>query len=212
MKSLLIRAGKSGKDRGKSKVNLSSNSWFVMIKYSEIGVCGLSCQLCPMYHIEGKSKCVGCKSKSRIVVGCPFITCAVKKRKIEFCWDCIEHKTCEKWDKHREAGKQHDSFKCYQKLEENISFIQKNGVEEFKKLQKIRENLLKEMLQGFNEGRSKRYYCISATVLEIEELEKALSEAKEQSKGLKIKERSKILHSRLDSVAERKKYLLKLRK
>lgn len=182
------------------------------IKYPEIGICGLSCRLCPWHYIEGKSRCGGCKSEFRMAVGCPFITCAVKKKGIEFCWDCEENKTCEKWKKHREFGKQHDTFKCYQKLEDNISFIQKSGVDQFEKLQKIREKLLKEMLQDFNEGRSKRYYCIAATVLEIDELEKVLSEAKEESKGLGIKEKSKVLHSLLDTVAKRKNYFLKLRK
>ncbi len=182
------------------------------MKYTEIGICGLSCRLCPNYHIDGESRCGGCKSKIRMTVGCPFITCAVKKREIEFCGTCKENKTCEKWKNHREFGKNHDTFKCYQKLEDDISFIQNNGMEQFESLQKTREKLLKEMLQGFNEGRSKRYYCIAATVLEIDELEKVLCEAKEQSKDLTIKERSKILHSLLDTVAERRNYFLKLRK
>ncbi|MDD5530107.1 MAG: DUF3795 domain-containing protein [bacterium] len=182
------------------------------IKYPEIGICGLSCRLCPSYHMDTKSRCFGCKSKDRMAVGCPFITCAIKKKEIEFCWDCQESKICEKWEKHREAGKKFDSFKCYQKLEDDIAFIQKNKVPEFEKLQKIREQLLREMLQEFNEGRSKSYYCIASTVLEIEELKKALTIAKKNSKGLEIKEKSKSLHSILDNIAIQKKYCLKLRK
>ena len=136
----------------------------------------------------------------------------MKKKGIEFCWDCEENKTCERWKRHREIGKQHDSFKCYQKLEDDVVFIQKNGVDEFEKLQKIREKLLKEMLQEFNEGRSKNYYCIAATILEIEELERVISEAKKQSNGLEIREKSQVLHSIIAAVAARKNYCLKLRK
>lgn len=179
------------------------------IKYPEIGVCGLSCRLCPKFHTEGKSRCGGCKSEYRVAAGCPFITCAVRKKGVEFCWDCEENVTCEKWKKHREFGKRHDSFKCYQKLEDDIAFIHKNGVNAFEKLQKSREKLLKEMLQEFDEGRSKNYYCIAATVLEIGELERALTEA---TAGLDIRDKSKILHSILGIIAERKKYCLKLRK
>jgi hypothetical protein len=41
--------------------------WITMkIKYPEIGICGLSCRLCPHYHIEGESKGGGCKTESRI--------------------------------------------------------------------------------------------------------------------------------------------------
>jgi len=144
--------------------------------------------------------------------GCPFITCAVKNKGVEFCWQCKENETCEKWRKHRESSKRVDSFICYQKLEDNITFIQKNGVHEFEKIQKKREDLLKEMLHEFNEGRSKSYYCIAATALEIEELEEALTKAKKDSIGLEIKGKSKVLHSILDKIAERKNYYLKLRR
>ena len=184
----------------------------VTITYPEIGICGLSCRLCPNYHTETKSRCPGCKSEDRMAVGCPFITCAVKKRGIEFCWDCDEHGTCEKWRKHREAGRTGDSFKCYQSLEEDISCIQKNGVAAFEKQQETREQLLREMLEGYNEGRSKSYYCIAATVLKTEELQDALRKAKQQSGGLDLKNRAKLLHSILDEIAVRKNYVLKLRK
>ncbi len=184
----------------------------MIIKYPEIGICGLSCRLCPRFHTESKSRCGGCKSEFRMSAGCPFITCAIKKKGIEFCWQCKENETCEKWRKHRGFSKQVDSFICYQKLEDDITFIRKNGVNEFEKLQKTRENLLKEMLQGFNEGRSKSYYCVAATVLGIEELEEALVKAKKNSIGLEIKGKSKVFHSILDELAEEKNYYLKLRK
>lgn len=184
----------------------------MMIEYPGIGVCGLSCRLCTTYHTEGESKCGGCKTELRMVVGCPFITCAVKRKEIEFCWECKESNTCDKWKNHREFGKQYDTFKCYQKLEDNIAFIQKNGVDKFERQQEIREKLLKMMLRDFNEGRSKRYYSIAATVMEIDELKKVLSEAREKSSDLDTKERSKVLHFLLDTIAKQKDYILKLRK
>lgn len=182
------------------------------IEYPEIGICGLSCRLCPRYQSEGKSRCFGCKTESRMIVGCPFITCALKSKVIEFCWDCKENKSCEKWKKRREFGMKHDSFKCYQTIENDILFVQKNGIKEFEKLQKIREQILKEMLQDFNEGRSKSYYCIGATVLEIAELKEALKKAKTNYNDLEIKGKSKLLHSILDEIANQKNYCLKLRK
>lgn len=182
------------------------------IKFPEIGICGLSCRLCPRYHTEGKSRCGGCKSEYRIAVGCPFITCAIKKKGIEFCWQCKESESCEKWRKHREFSEKHDTFKCYQKLKSDISFIRKNGVNEFEKLQIIKEQILKEIIKDFNEGRSKNYFCIATTVLEIEELEEALDNAKKDSAGLEIKEKSSLLHSIIDEIAERKNYSIYLRK
>jgi len=182
------------------------------IRYPEIAICGLSCRLCPHYHTEGSSRCEGCKTEYRIGAGCPFIMCALKKKGVEFCWDCEEHESCQKWAKHRESGKKADSFKCYQKLEDDITFVQKNGVAAFENLQQKRECLLKEMFAEFNEGRSKSYYCIAATVLTITELEKALAEAKKKSFGLPLKEKAGVLHALLDKVARQRNSLLKLRK
>jgi hypothetical protein len=180
-------------------------------QYPEIGVCGLSCRLCPNYVIKTKSRCLGCKTKWRLGAPCPILHCAFKKG-VEFCGDCKESENCEKWKKHREMGKKCDSFKCYQKLEDDILFIKKHGLAKFRETQKVREKLLRKMLNKFNEGRSKSYYCLVATVLEVKELEKALDEATSKSKELNIKEKAKLLHSILDEIGQKKNYYLKLKK
>ena len=180
-----------------------------------MGICGLSCKLCPRYHTTAKSRCGGCKSAYRMGAGCPFITCAIKKKGVEFCWLCGEGDTCEKWQKHRRVSQHHDSFKCYQTLETDIRLLMENGVDAFLMDQELRANLLTGMLENFNEGRSKNYYCIVATVFEIEEIEEGLSlatEAIEKHAVASIKEKSKILHAIFDEMAENKNYLLTLRK
>jgi hypothetical protein len=182
------------------------------ISYVEIGVCGLSCRLCPAYYRETKSKCEGCKSECRMGAACPFHNCGVKKKGIEFCGFCDENTACARWGKFREMGKQHDSIVCYQKLEDNIVFIQKNGIGEFEKQQKTREKLVRSMLSEFNDGRSKTFYCIAATMLEIGELENVLEEAREKSMGFELKAKSEVMHSLLNKIAENRNYLLKLRK
>ncbi|MGI5840357.1 MAG: DUF3795 domain-containing protein [bacterium] len=182
------------------------------IKYPEIGICGLACHLCPRYHTDGSSRCGGCKSEYRMGGGCLFITCAVKKKGIEFCWECGESLNCEKWRRHREDGKKADSFKCYQKLEDDIEYVQKNRTLEFKRRQNRREAILKEMLKNYNEGRSKSYYCVAATVMEVNELQEALAKAEKNSQCLDLKGKAKFLHSRLDEIAARQGYCLRLRK
>lgn len=184
----------------------------IKIDHPEIGVCGLSCRLCPMYHTKSASRCTGCKSEGRMKVGCHFITCAVKKRGIEFCWQCPANENCEKWHKHRARGQTRDSFVCYQRLENNIAFIENRGVLAFAVDQKERERLLSTMLAEFNEGRSKSFYCIAATVMDIQEIEEAIARARAASSGADIKTKSKALHAFLNETAEKKNYILKLRK
>ena len=48
--------------------------------------------------------------------------------------------------------------------------------------------------------------------MEIEELKEALNKANKNSVGLKIKEKSKVLHSIFDEIAKQRNYYLKLRK
>lgn len=145
--------------------------------------------------------------------GCPFITCAIKQKGVEFCWDCNESPDCERWNARRVRAKRFDSVVCcHQRLEDNIHYIQKNGIDQFMKLQDRREIILIQMLDNFNEGRSKRYYCVAATVMEIDELKEAVRKAEKESEGLDIKARAKTLRSILDEIAERKKYILKLRR
>lgn len=90
-----------------------------------------------------------------MAAGCPFITCAVKNKGIEFCWDCEESDGCQKWLKHRELGKQYDSFVCYQGLEDNIRMATETGVGALEQSLAAKETLLNRMLDEFNEGRSK---------------------------------------------------------
>jgi hypothetical protein len=68
------------------------------------------------------------------------------------------------------------------------------------------------MLGEFNEGRSKSYYCIAATVMDGEELKSAIEEASVKSGSLGIKEKSKLMHTILDTIALKKRYNLALRR
>jgi hypothetical protein len=182
------------------------------IRFPVVGVCGLSCRLCPR-HVSGSgSRCLGCKTASRMSAGCPFLTCAVKRMGIEFCWECGGEKTCKRWESHRAAGRMRDSFKCYRMLERDIACILEHGVAAFEKGQKERERLLKTMVTGFNEGRSMSYYCVAATVLGVDELRGALDGAKGDSRGLGVKEKSRLLHARLNGIAGRRRLSLRLRK
>lgn len=177
----------------------------------EVGICGLSCRLCPRYHTEGASRCGGCKSEIRVSAGCPFITC-VKRKGIEFCWDCAESESCTRWAEHRAAGRKRDTFTCYASLDDNIALIKRAGLEVFIEEQCAREELLREMLTHFNEGRSKTYYCIAATVLSLSELQSAVAEARRSAGDLDVRQRSKALHALLDAAASRRSINLALRK
>lgn len=182
------------------------------IRYPEIGVCGLSCRLCPSRFTEGESRCAGCKSTTRMAVGCPFIACAIKRKGIEFCWECGESGSCARWAGHRESGRVRDSFVCYAKLEENIAAIDRDGLQAFIDGQCEREDILRGMLAEFNEGRSKTFYCVAATLLDPDELRSALAKVRETAGGMEVREKAKALRALLEAAASARSIKLALRK
>ncbi len=73
------------------------------------------------------------------------------------------------------------------------------------------------MLENFNDGRSKSFYCIATALLPIEDIEKALNETvlvlKNENIDLKdLKTKSKILRENLIKISEEKSIILKLKK
>ena len=183
------------------------------VKYPAVAACGLSCRLCPRYYGDGKTRCDGggCKSPSGMGAICPMVACAQKKG-IEFCGDCGERESCARWRYKLNFGKDHDSHVSYRKLESNIAFIREHGIEAFDREQERRGKLLAKIIAEFNDGRSKGFFCVAATVMEPEELERALKSAEALSTGMAVKEKAKVMRRVLENIAAEKHYNLALRK
>jgi hypothetical protein len=182
------------------------------MKYLAIAACGLSCVICPGYVMTTKSRCPGCKTDWRLGGPCSILYCIAKKDDIEFCWQCPDCETCEKWNRHREYSRQYDSFISYYALEDNVAYQREHGAKAFEKRQAEKAKLLHELLDEFNEGRSKSYFCVAATMLEADELKSALKKGRLESTGLEIKPKAKLMHTILDGIAEEQGITLKLRK
>ncbi len=182
------------------------------IRFPEIGVCGLPCRMCTMFHIDGPSRCAGCKSPARMEAGCPFHACAIERQGVEFCGDCPAHESCSRWTRFREWRAKKDTVVCSQTLESDLEWTERKGLAAYDELQKERLRLLKKMLGAFNEGRSKAHYCFAASVLDVAGLKKILVEAEKRGRGLELKERAAILRALLDARADKKGFELRRRK
>jgi hypothetical protein len=186
-------------------------------KYPTLGCCGLDCGLCPRYYTEGSSRCPGCCGPdfSDKHPGCGHITCCVKKKNLEACAECNDF-PCQKFDSWF-GNEAYDSFVTHKKAEPNLDFIRKHGVEKFIEQQKERIKFLKDMLEGFNEGRSRSFYCIAAALLSVDDVGKSIGSAKREVKTLDVrkddvKSKAKILRKIIQDVADKKGIDLKLRK
>jgi len=179
-----------------------------------IACCGLDCGLCPTFYTKGPSKCPGCCGLDFVSKhpSCSIITCCVKKNNFETCAECAEF-PCSKlknWDKY-------DSFICHRVSLTNLNFIKEKGLDLFLTQQKKRIDLLEYVLENYNDGRSKSFFCIATALLPIISLEKALKESNEKIKNEDInlknlKIRSKILKDNIVTIANKENIELKLRR
>jgi hypothetical protein len=68
------------------------------------------------------------------------------------------------------------------------------------------------MLSEFNDGRSKSYYCVAATVLRPDELRSAIEAARTSAVGKDARDTAKALHAALDATARSRSVTLALRR
>jgi hypothetical protein len=183
-------------------------------KYPTVGACGLDCSLCPRYYTVGTSRCPGCCGPDfwQKHPGSPILTCCVRRKGLEFCSDCSDFPCLKFIDVDK-----YDSFLTHQKMVSNLNFIKKHGVKKFIVLQEKRIKLLETMINNFNDGRSRSFYCIATTLLPMPSLERALDDANQKIKtddisSDDIKTKAKILREILNVTALKDGIELKLRK
>ena len=184
-------------------------------KYPIVGACGLNCGLCPRYHTQGSSRCPGCCGPDfwQKHPSCGFITCCVKQRNLETCAQCADWVTCDRVAKVLNAAKSQDSFLSYRPVPDNFAFIQKNGIEEFVRLEMEKQEFLKYLIGNCDEGRSKSFYCTSCQLIPLDKLREALADAEEKmSADTDIKEKARLVREAISQMADNLQIDLRLRK
>ena len=186
-------------------------------QFPTIGCCGIDCGLCPRYYTDGNSRCPGCCNLDFFNKhpSCGLITCCVKNKGLEVCAECANF-PCIKLNPWLKKDT-YDSFVTHKKVKTNLDFIKKFGINAFIKNQKKRIELLRLMLQRFNDGKSKNFYCLAATLLSIKGLEESIHYAEKNIESLDIgdedtKEKAKILKSLLQKTAKKEDIELTLNK
>jgi hypothetical protein len=91
----------------------------------------------------------------------------------------------------------------------NHNFIKEHGIKDFIAQQKKRIKLLERMIENFDDGRSRSFFCRAACLLETKSLESSLNEAirkikTDNIKKVDIKAKAKILKQNLEKIASQK--------
>ena len=184
-------------------------------KYPIVGACGLNCGLCPRYHIEGPSRCPGCCGPDfgQKHPSCGFITCCVKQRGLETCALCPDWAGWERVTRVLDAAKFQDSFISYRPVLANFAFIRENGIEEFVRWEMAKQELLKHLINNYDEGRSKGFYCTSCQLMPLDRLKETLAEAEaKMTAGTDINQKAKLVRAAINNLADALQIDLRLRR
>jgi len=175
--------------------------------FPTLGACGLDCGLCPRYYTAGKSRCPGCAGPGFAAKhpSCSFITCCVKKKGLEVCGQCPEF-PCPKFNSAEEyRATESSSYPPARKILPNLHFIRRCGVAHFVRQQRRRIKLLESMLSGFDDGRTRSFYCRAAALLDSRVLEGALRAARREVgfSSLDVRAKANLLRALLNERADR---------
>jgi len=130
-------------------------------------LCGLNCGLCPRYHTNGKSKCPGCGGKNFHLLrpGCALITCSKKHGDIEYCF-CCDSFPCPRY----ESPSEKDSFITYRNVLRDLHRAKEIGIERYQQELNEKISLLETLLEHYNDGKRKGFYCTAVNLLEPSDL------------------------------------------
>lgn len=142
-----------------------------------IGCCGIDCGLCPRFYTKGDSACPGCGGEnfSEKHPSCGILTCCAIKNRLEVCALCAEF-PCARFNREKVEK---DSFVTHWKIFLNHSYIKAKGLGEFLAAQRIRVNILNELLTHFDHGRLKSFYCVGCALLPTVKLQEIIKYARQ---------------------------------
>lgn len=165
-------------------------------------LCGLNCGLCPM-KLDGH--CPGCGGGEGNQ-SCKIAKCSIQHNRVEYCNQCEEF-PCEKY----EGAGEYDTFITHRNWKIDFDKMKEIGVEAYHLEQGRKLELLKFLLEHYNDGRRKSFFCLAVNLLDLEELKTALGQLAEekQLESLTLKEKSAYVVKQIQSLADQRGVLLK---
>lgn len=112
-----------------------------------------------------------------------------------------------------DPAKYQDSFISSRPIATNHSVIRQHGIEEFVRLEMEKLKFLRHLIDHYDDGRSKSFYCTSCQLVPLDKLKEALADVETKiTEDIGIKEKAKIVRTAINRVADDLQIDLKLRK
>lgn len=170
-------------------------------EYPHFALCGLSCGLCPMYHISENDHCPGCGRPS-----CVYVKCAKEHGKVEYCGLCPDY-PCEKYTK----AEPYDSFITCRSVQRDFERLRRDGIEVFRTVLDEKVEILRFLLREYNDGRRKSFFCLAVNLLELEDIKTVKNELEENyDENAPLRERGAQAAGLFRTMADKRGIVLKL--
>ena len=171
-------------------------------------LCGLNCGLCTM-RIGGY--CPGCGGGEGNQ-GCAIARCSLRHKGVKYCFQCGEY-PCAKY----QGADAYDSFITHRNQISDLARAREIGIEAYNEEQRQKSEILQFLLDNFNDGRRKTFYCLAVNLFELEDLESLMSQidsltTKPGWEDFSEKEQAKQVVSLFQDVASQRSIELVLRK
>jgi hypothetical protein len=129
-------------------------------------------------------------------------------KELETCGNCEDFicKRIRNWDSA-------DSFVTHRNCLNNLKSIRERGLDAFIRQQQERLLLLKNLLEEYDDGRSKSFYCLSAALLPIGDLKSAIGKLGSAAEPVNDRKHvAKLLREAFAGIATRNSVKLSYRK
>lgn len=167
-------------------------------------LCGLNCALCTM-KLDGY--CPGCGGGAGNQ-GCSIARCSIEHGNHQYCFECSDY-PCGKYI----GITKYDSFITHHNQLSDIEKAKSIGLASYHEELREKANALKFLLENYNDGRRKTFFCLAVNLLELADIQNIMKKIENEIvQDMPLKSKALIAVKYFDEVAERKGVVLKLNK
>jgi len=141
--------------------------------------------------------------------GCSIAKCSLRHENIEYCYLCNEY-PCEKY----KSIDKFDSFITHRNQLKDMKKSQEIGTEQYNSELIEKSEILKHLLENYNDGRRKSFFSIAVNLLDLHDLKNIIEQinSKTACENLVLKEKANVAVTVFQTAAEQKNIVLKLNK
>lgn len=138
---------------------------------------------------------------------CAIAKCSLEHEGIEYCFECSNF-PCEKYNK----ADGFDSFITHKNQLKDIEKAKEIGISEYNKEQSEKVCILKYLLDNYNNGRRKTFFCVAVNLLDLRDLRNLARKLEENSQmdNLSLKEKALYAVGLFNGLAEERKIKIAL--